>query len=332
MSRLPQPFTADLKVLILAGSNELPSPRELEIRARRGKETPLEGKAFLRLRGRLVIEYVLDWIREAGLEQVWVLAPSECLDLIPESYRYTPIEQTPGASLATNLQEAKEVLRPADGEPTLVVFGDHPLITARALHDFLSFCGAHLHEADFFHGMATTEAYAAFSRYFQRTSVWMREASGRATGLNLVVSSGVRRVPAADHIYSVRKLEQLGQFFSMLGREIYLLGGLAPHAVLDSIRMFIAKDFEKGIRRGGRFGKFCQRRVDALRRRVPMARVESYAARLFDAERGVRVVPLAHGGTALDVDFAEEFAIIEENWDDMVELTRRQDAESEAGA
>jgi hypothetical protein len=61
-----------------------------------------------------------------------------------------------------------------------------------------------------------------------------------------------------------------------------------------------------------------------------MARLESYAARLFDAERGVRVAPLAHGGTALDVDFAEELAIIEENWEDMVELTRQQDAESSA--
>lgn len=330
MPILPRPFTSELKVLILAGSNELPSPREVEIRARRGKETPLEGKAFLQLHGRLVIEYVLDWLREAGLEKVWVLAPAECLALIPEQHSFMPIEQTPGASLATNLQEAKDVLCPADGEPTLVVFGDHPLTTARALHDFLSFCGTRLHEADFFHGMATTEAYAAFSKYFRRTSVWMREASGRATGLNLVVSSRVHRVPAADHIYSVRKLERLGRFFSMLGREIYLLGGLAPHAVLDSIRMFIAKDFEKGIRRGGRFGRFCQRRVEALRRRVPMARLESYAARLFDAERGVRVAPLAHGGTALDVDFAEELAIIEENWEDMVELTRQQDAESSA--
>ena len=328
MSLLPQPFTPALKVLILAGSNELPSPEEVQIRARRGKETPLEGKAFLRLKGRLVIEYVLDWIREAGLKQVWVLAPAECLALIPESYPFTPIEQPPGASLATNLQEAKEVLRPADGEPTLVVFGDHPLTTSRALYDFLSFCGARLDEADFFHGMATTEAYAAFSQYFRRTSVWMRESSGRATGLNLVVSSRVHRVPAADHIYSVRKLERLGRFFSMLAREIYLLGGLAPHAVWDSVRMYVAKDFEKGIRRGGWFGRFCQRRVDALRRRVPMARLESYAARLFGAERGVRVAPLAHGGTAIDVDFAEELAVIEENWDDMVELTRKQDAES----
>ena len=161
-----------------------------------------------------------------------------------------------------------------------------------------------------------------------RTSVWMREASGRATGLNLVIPSRVHRVPAADHIYSVRKLERLGRFISMLAREIYLIGGLAPHAVLDSIRMYVAKDFEKGARRGGWFGRFAERRVQALRRRVPKARLESYAARLFGAERGVRVAPLAHGGTAIDVDFAEELAIIEEHWDDMLEITRQQDAES----
>jgi hypothetical protein len=328
MSKLPPPFTSELKVLVLAGSNELPSPEEVELRARRGRETPLEGKAFLSLRGRLVIEYVLDWIRAAGLERVWVLGPAECLSLIPARYVFTRIEQTPGASLATNLEQAKQAMQPADDEPTLVVFGDHPLITARALHDFLAFCGAHLDHADFFHGMALTESYAAFSPYFRRTSVWTREESGRATGLNLVVPSRVHRVPAADHIYSVRKLERLGRFFSMLAREIILLGSLAPHAVLDSVRMYIAKDFEKGIRKGGRFGRFCERRVEALRRRVPIARLESYAARLFAAERGVRVAPLAHGGTAIDVDFAEELAIIEEHWDDLVELTLRQDAES----
>ena len=68
--------------------------------------------------------------------------------------------------------------------------------------------------------------------------------------------------------------------------------------------------------------------MEWLQRRVPVRRVEKYAAKLFDTERGVRVVPLAHGGTAIDVDFAEELAILEENCDELVAIARRQDEEN----
>ena len=325
---LPNPFKSDLLALVLAGANTVPGGDLDEAAHPEGFEVPLEAKAFVRLRGRLVIEHVLDWLLEAGVERLWVLAPPECLRLIPSHYAFTPLPQQPGASLGANLRAAKEAVDLAPGEPALIVFGDHPLTTATALWDFLDFCGPRLDSADFFHGLALREAYADYAAYFHRTSLLMREASGRATGLNLIVPDQIHRIPAADQIYSVRKLERFGRFMSLLVRSIYLLGPSAPHAMLDAARCYVAKDFEKLARRPGRLGRFGERGMEWLRRRVKMERIERYATTLFQAELGVRVVPLAHGGTAIDVDFAEELAILEKNWDELTAIAKRQDEAS----
>lgn len=332
MSPLPPPFTPELKVLVLAGANRVPGYLGNRPGPDHPPEVPLEAKAFLQLRGRLVIEYVLDWLAESGLRHVWVLAPPPCLDLIPSGYAFHPLPQAEAASLAQNLQAARDAVSLERDEPALAVFGDHPLTTSTALHDFLAFCGPRLEETDFFHGVALHESYAAFAPFFRRTSVFMRELAGRATGLNLVMPHRIHRMPAFDHIYSVRKLERIGRFVSLLAREMVLLGGSAPHCVLDSVRMYLAKECEKLSRREGRLGGFGRWGQGWLQRQVPASRLERYAARLLGAERGVRVVPLAHGGTAIDVDFAEELAVLEDNWDTLVAITRRQDAVRHAGA
>ena len=325
---LPDPFTPDLLALVLAGANAVPAG-DLDAAAHPdGLEVPLEAKAFLHLRGRLVIERLLDSLREVGLDRVWILAPEECLRLIPQRYDFTPLPQAPGASLGANLRAAKEAVDLDPGEPALVLFGDHPLTTATALWDFLAFCGPRLDSADYFHGLAQREAYMEYAAYSHRTSVFMREISGRATGLNLIVPDRMHRIPSADHVYSVRKLERIGRFVSLLGRTIYLLGLTAPHAMLDSARCYFAKEFEKLARHPGRLGRFGERGMEWLRRQVRVGRIEKYAAKLFGAERGARVVPLHHGGTAIDVDFAEELEVLEEHWDDLVAIARRQDEAS----
>jgi len=329
---LPPPFSAQLKVLVLAGANSVPSGDLDEASHDFDGETPLEAKSFLHLRGRLVIEYVLDWLAEAGLRRVWVLAPERCLAVIPEGYEFEPIPQRPGASLANNLRHAKEVIPLGIDEPALVVFGDHPLTTASALLDFLRFCAPRLEEADIFHGLALRDAYLEYAPHFHRTSVLMRETPGRATGLNLLVPGRIHGIPAADHVYSVRKLEKFGRFISLMGRTLYLLGRSAPGAMFDAARLYAAKEFEKMSRHPGRRGAIGRRGMDWLQRKVSTQRVERYATKLFGAERGVRIVPLAHGGAAIDVDFADELAILEDNWDELREIGRRQDAAARAGS
>ena len=85
---LPPPFNKDLKVLVLAGANQVPAGNLYDASHHTDGETPLEAKSFLRLRGRLIIEYVLDWILEAGLRRIWVLAPEQCLATIPAEYEF----------------------------------------------------------------------------------------------------------------------------------------------------------------------------------------------------------------------------------------------------
>ncbi|MGD8329440.1 MAG: NTP transferase domain-containing protein [Acidobacteriota bacterium] len=329
---LSAPLNEDLKVLVLAGANFVPSGDLDEVSHRTAEETPLEAKSFVHIRGRLVIEYVLDWLGGAGLHRTWILAPQRCLDTIPERYAFEPIPQRPGASLAHNLSHAKEVVPLQAGEPVLVVFGDHPLTTVRALQDFLAYCAPRLHEADLYHGLALREAYLEYWPHFRRTSVLMREFSGRATGLNLMVPDRLHGIPAADQVYSVRKLERFGRFASMLARSIRLLGLSAPHAMLDAARCYIAKDFEKLAHRSGRLGVFGERAMRRLQRQVSVKRVERYAAKVFGAERGVHVVPLPHGGAAIDVDFADELDVMEANWEALQAIARRQDEASRARA
>jgi len=327
---LTPPLSDNLKVLVLAGANTLPEGDLDEASHAAAEETPLEAKAFVHLRGRLVIEHVLDWLREAGLHNIWVLAPQPCLDAIPTKYEFEAIAQRPGASLAHNLQHGKEVIPLAADEPALVVFGDHPLTTAQALRDFLAFCAPRLDEADLFHGLALRDAYLEYAPHFQRTSVWMRECPGRATGLNLLIPSRIHGIPAADHVYSVRKLERFGRFISLLGRALYLLGNKAPAAMFDAARLYVAKEFEKMSRQTGRRGAIGRRGLRWLQRQVSVTSVEGYAGRLFGTERGVRIVPLAHGGTAIDVDFAEELDLIEAHWDELRDIAQRQDERSRA--
>lgn len=327
---LTAPLDARLKVLVLAGANVVPAGDLDDASHRMAEETPLEAKSFVHIRGRLVIEYVLDWLLEAGLQHIWVLAPGSCLRQIPARYRVATIEQRAGATLGQNLRQAREVIAPADDEPALVVFGDHPLTTVQALHDFLAYCAPLLEQADLFHGLALRDAYLAYTPFFHRTSVMFRECPGRATGLNLMVASRIEGIPAADHVYSVRKLERFGRFVSLLGRALWLLGPSAPSAMLDAALLYAAKEFEKRSRRPGRRGAFATRAMNWLSRRVPVARVERHAAKLFGTERGVRVVPLAHGGTAIDVDFVEELDLIEQNWEALQQIARRQDEASRA--
>ena len=83
-------------------------------------------------------------------------------------------------------------------------------------------------------------------------------------------------------------------------------------------------------RRPGWRGVLGARGMRWLQRQVSVTAVERYAGKLFRTERGVRIVPLAHGGTALDVDFAEELDILEENWDELRAIAQRQDEASRA--
>ena len=319
----PQPFGSDLKVLVLAGSD--PPPARPRARPRASSELPLQDKSFLPLRGQLVVEYALDLVRQCGLSRVWVLAAESQLARIPKRHQFIPVVP-PDAHFSASLPVAAAALAPGPGEPILVVFGDHPLGSATALQVFLAACRERLDTADFFHGLALQASYQAYSAWFRRTSVHMRGMSGRSSGFSLVIPSRLHRLSAIGELYSVRKLERLRSLFGLMSRLGSWLGADTPRGLLDAVLVYAAKELEKAGRRAGRAARFAGRLEAAITDRVRVERLERYAARVLGAERGMRLVPLAHGGIAIDVDFAEELEALETHWDAVREISARQDA------
>jgi len=316
------PFGPDLKVLVLAGSDQ-GSGRQP---ATATPELPLSGKAFLRLHGRLVIEYVLEVLRECGLTRIWVLAPEDHLAQIPSHHPFVPVPQQPGARFFANLSAGAAALAPQDGEAVLVAFGDHPVTSPRALQLFLHRCAELREEADFFHALALQQPYREYAPWFSRTSVHMREMSGRASGFILATRSRVHRLRSLDRLYDVRKLERRDSMFGLILQVARWLGPTAPRCLVDSTFMYLAKEMEK-VGRGSSRGAPLARRLETwLAARVSLRRLERYAVRVLGAERGVRLIPIAHGGIAIDVDFAEEFEALEKHWDMVQQISARQDA------
>lgn len=318
---LPRPFTAGLKVLVMAGSDP---PRAGESGA--GREAPLRDKSFLTLRGRLVVEYVLDQLTACGLTRTWILASPANLERLGPRSGLVHLPQVAGAGFSADVTTAAAATDPQPGEPILVVFGDHPLETPQALRAFLADCGRQIDTADFFHALAVRSAYLEYAAWSQRTSMHSREVSGRATGFTLIVPSRVHRLAALGELYAVRKLERWGSLAGLIWRLMRWLGPDVPRGVLDALVMSAAKEMEKKARGRGRVGRVAGRLESWLAARVRLARLERYAARVLGAERGVRIIPVAHGGMALDVDFAEELAALERNWDAIQAVSRRQEA------
>jgi hypothetical protein len=325
---LPAPFTSDLKVLVMAGSNSVSERRRrqrVERLRRNEPEVPLENKAFLRLRDRLVIEYLLETLEACGLHRTWILAPEISLRLIPPRYAFRPLVQHPRATLVANLLAAYTEVDPQPNEPVLVLFGDHPLTTAATLRSFLASCGPQIDKADFFHGVALLEAYHEYMPFFRRTCLHLREMSGRASGLNLAVPSRLHRLRLIDEFYDVRKQEQLGALLGLLRLVSSWLGMRAPAALIDTLILSIAKEMEKIGRRGGIRGRLGRALRYALSSLVTQRRIEGHGARVLGAEKGTRLVPVVHGGAGIDVDFFEELQLLEDNWDRLQDIQRAQD-------
>jgi hypothetical protein len=269
---------------------------------------------------------VLGQLEACGLTRVWVLGPAHHVARLLPRHQVVPVPQPPGAGFFANLAAGAAAVDSRAGEAVLVLFGDHPLGTASALRAFLAGCAPHLEQADFFHALALQAAYREYGAWFHRTSAHARDMSGRASGFSLAIPSRLRRLAALGPLYDVRKLERVRSVLGLLLRVPRWLGPDLPAGVLDTLVLYLAKEMEKRARGGGRAARLAAAFEGWLAARVPIARLERYAARVLDAERGVRIVPVAHGGIAIDVDFAEELEALELHWDALAAIAARQDA------
>ena len=323
---LPPPFDSELKVLIPTAGDAPPAAGE-----GRQSRGPLSEKAFLKLRDRLVIEYVLDFLRECGFGRVAVVAHERNLARIPARHAFMPVPQPAGAGFFDNLLAGYAELSLAPDEPVLIVFGDHPLNSRAALHLFLARCAELLDEADFFHALALRQSYREYAPWFRRTSVHMREMSGRASGLTLAIPSRLHGVSKLQALYRVRKLERPGAFLHLLFHLMRWLGPDAPRSVLDSLLMYLAKEAEKAGRAAWPGAPAARAIESLLSAPLSVARMHRYAARVLGAERGVRFIPVPHGGIAIDVDFSEELSLLDRHWQALVEIGAKQDAAIQEG-
>jgi hypothetical protein len=99
-----------------------------------------------------------------------------------------------------------------------------------------------------------------------------------------------------------------------------------PRGIVDTLVVYVAKEMEKAGRGPGGAARVARRLERWLAARVAVRRLERYAARVLGAERGIRLVPVAHGGLAIDVDFAEELEVLERHWDAMRDIALAEDA------
>ena len=136
----------------------------------------------------------------------------------------------------------------------------------------------------------------------------MREMSGRASGLTLAIPSRLHGVSKLQALYQVRKLERPGAFLHLLVHLMRWLGSDAPRSVLDSLLMYLAKEAEKAGRAAWPGAPAARAIESLLSAPLSVARMHRYAARVLGAERGVRFIPVPHGGIAIDVDFSEELS------------------------
>ena len=283
---LPPPFGSDLKVLVLAGSDPA-SPRR-----RSDPGSPLSDKAFLRLRGRLVIEYVLDLLRERGFERVWVLASARHLALIPREYRLH----------AHHAAAGRELLR----EP---VGGDERAGSGRGRTD-----SGRLRRSS----AADAERAARLSCALRRTAracglVSCAGADGAGPGVRRVVRANVRAhardVRTCDwlhsraspsrlrglnvlgELYEVRKLERFDSLLACCSSCRGCWDRNAPRALVDAVLVFLAKEMEKAGRGSSGVARAARSLESWFSARVPVRRLERYAARVLGAERGMRVIP-----------------------------------------
>lgn len=165
-----------------------------------GLDPDLPSKAFLEIAGRPLLTYVLDALRGvAGLGRVAVVGPPERIRAVAPDVMVVP---EAGGTLMDNIVQACGAL--ASHDPVLVVASDIPLLTSRAVEDFLAECAKD--RADFYYAIVPQEAVER--RFPGARKTFVRVTEGTFTGgsvilLNPAVIDRVR--PFIERVIAARK-------------------------------------------------------------------------------------------------------------------------------
>jgi hypothetical protein len=280
-------------------------------------------KNYFPLRGRPVVQYQLDLVRELGFRRLVVVTelhrvgelelPSDAL--VVESSRHQ----------SENFAAVKAQVPFAEDERALVLFGDTPLLSEGVLRDFLRRCEAE--PADFHHGLVPYVFVEPFMEFFPRP--WtgrqpfhVREFRTRLGCLSLLRVAGFdpeahRR--AVETVMRGRKQDPIGGGLArhLVARARVLWGGLrfiGPlGAWMGASAILSHWVHQRGFPHAARF----------LRRPVSLSRLDGVARRLLGCPS--RFVACPYGGASLDVDNESDLAVHERYFDDLRQLQQLQE-------
>lgn len=298
--------------LVLAGASG--------VFARQGKN-----KNFLPLRGRPVVQYVLDTLAETSLRRIFLVTdPERASELdLPDGTVVLPASRRQWDNISQGVQAGRPWRRE---DRLLLVFGDTPLLRPAEIEDFLERCGRN--DAVVHHGVVPQSAVDPFVAYFpegerNRRPFAAGEFWARPGALTLLQPARLdleRMARPLDMFMAGRKqnppggplprLKARGRFFVTC---IRLLG---PGGIVMALK-FVAAHFLQGVG--------LPRLADIVRRRLPLSVPERAVERILGCP--VRLLPCPFGAASLDVDDEESLAVLEVRWE---ELNRLADAEMDA--
>jgi hypothetical protein len=280
-------------------------------------------KNYFVLRGQPVVQRPLDLVRSMGFGRIVLAtepARAEQLDLPPG----TLVVPT-SAGQADNFAAVKRAVEFGDEDRALVLFGDTPLVTAGAVHDFLARCAGA--PADFHHGLVPYAFVEPFMDFFPkpwtgRRPFHVREFTARLGCLSLMRPAGFDPEAARKAVSTVmggRKQDpdRGGLLAVLVARARVIWGGLrflGPVGAWMGLSATLSHWLnERGFPREARLAA----------RPVTLARLDWVGARLLGCS--ARFVPCPFGGASLDVDSDQDLAVHERHFEPMRALQEVQE-------
>lgn len=279
-------------------------------------------KNYFTLRGRPVVQHAIDLVVNQGFRRVV---------LVTERERAGDLELPAGACViesrarqSDNFVAVQEEVSFAEEERALVLFGDTPLVTAGAVHDFLSRCRSA--PADFHHGLVPYAFVGPFMDFFPKPWIGRRpfhcaEFTARLGCLSEMRPAGFDAAAAraaVDTVMGGRKQDPGGGLLAVLmARARVVWGGLrfiGPLGAWMGASAILSHWLhQRGFPAEARW----------TARPVTLRRLDGVAERLLGCSS--RFVPCPFGGTSLDVDSEQDLAVHERHFDQLRELQAVQE-------
>ncbi len=164
-----------------------------------GLPPDVPNKAFLPVRGRPLLAYVLDALRASpGVGRIAVVGPDAARSWLPPGVVHVPDT----GALMENVAAALRVL--GSETPVLVVASDIPLLTPEAVEEFLAACRAA--PADFHYAIVPQDAVERAFPGAQKTYVTVADGTFTGGSVMLVRPQVIERVrPLVERLIAARK-------------------------------------------------------------------------------------------------------------------------------